>query len=94
MIKQRPVYLSAVLLCLLVGCGGDDNNGLGPNNGPGPVTPVAANTALGMNEGSGTTLADTSGHGHTGTLLNGPVWVAGQATYGQALSFDGIDDAV
>ena len=88
MIKQRPVYLFAALLCLLVGCGGDDNNG------PGPVTPVAANTALGMNEGSGTTLADTSGHGHTGTLLNGPVWVAGQATYGQALSFDGIDDAV
>ena len=47
-----------------------------------------------MNEGSGTTLADASGTGHTGTLVNGPAWVAGQATYGQALSFDGVDDAV
>jgi fibronectin type 3 domain-containing protein len=51
-------------------------------------------TALGMNEGSGTTLADASGNGHTGTLVNGPAWVAGQATYGQALSFDGVNDAV
>ena len=51
-------------------------------------------TAYGMNEGSGTTLADASGTGHTGTLVNGPTWVAGQATYGQALSFDGLDDAV
>ena len=42
-------------------------------------------TAYGMNEGSGTTLADASGSGHTGTLVNGPAWVAGQATYGQAL---------
>ena len=51
-------------------------------------------TAYGMNEGSGTTLADASGSGHTGTLVNGPAWVAGQATYGQALSFDGVNDAV
>ena len=51
-------------------------------------------TAYGMNEGSGTTLADASGSGHTGTLVNGPAWVAGQTTYGQALSFDGLDDAV
>ena len=62
------------------------------------ATPPAAGptlvTAYGMNEGSGTTLADTSGSGHAGTLVNGPAWVAGQATYGQALSFDGLDDAV
>ena len=45
-------------------------------------------TAYGMNEGSGTTLADASSSGHTGTLVNGPAWVAGQATYGQALVFD------
>ena len=51
-------------------------------------------TAYGMNEGSGTTLADASGSGHTGTLVNGPTWVAGQATYGQALSFDGVNDAI
>jgi len=51
-------------------------------------------TAYGMNEGSGTTLADASGSGHPGTLVNGPAWVAGQATYGQALSFDGVNDLV
>jgi glucose/arabinose dehydrogenase len=51
-------------------------------------------TAYGMNEGSGTTLVDASGSGHTGTLVNGPAWVAGQATYGQALSFNGLNDAV
>jgi len=48
----------------------------------------------GMNEGSGTTVVDTSGNNHTGSLVNGPTWVAGQATYGQALSFDGVNDAV
>ncbi|MBX3328741.1 MAG: fibronectin type III domain-containing protein, partial [Nitrospira sp.] len=51
-------------------------------------------TALGMNEGSGTTLGDASGNNHTGTLVNGPLWVASQATYGQSVSFDGINDAV
>ena len=51
-------------------------------------------TAYGMNEGSGTTLTDASGNGHTGTLVNGPAWVTSQATYGQALSFDGVNDAV
>ena len=61
------------------------------------ATPSAGTTlvtAYGMNEGSGTTLTDASGSGHTGTLVNGPAWVAGQATYGQALSFDGVNDAV
>ena len=58
------------------------------------TVPNFSSTAYGMNEGSGTTLADASGTGHTGTLVNGPAWVAGQATYGQALSFDGLDDAV
>ena len=42
----------------------------------------------------GTTAADASGAGHTGTLVNGPLWVASQATYGQAVSFDGSNDAV
>ncbi|MEQ1792418.1 MAG: LamG-like jellyroll fold domain-containing protein, partial [Nitrospiraceae bacterium] len=60
------------------------------------TTAAAANliTALGLNEGAGLTLADTSGTGHTGTLVNGPTWVAGQALYGQALAFDGLNDAV
>jgi glucose/arabinose dehydrogenase len=40
-----------------------------------------------FSEGSGTTTADLSGNGITGTLLNGPTWVAGQ--YGGALDFSG-----
>src|SRR5206468_9777237 len=45
-----------------------------------------------FDEGSGTTVADSSGNGNTGTLVNGPVWTAGQV--GNALFFDGIDDNI
>ena len=75
---------------------GAGNLSLNYSNTASATPPVVTNlvTAYGMNEGSGTTLADASGSGHTGTLVNGPAWVAGQATYGQALSFDGVNDAV
>ena len=57
---------------------------------PPPTTgPVAA---YALNEGVGVTTADASGNGHTGTLLNGPTWTAGQ--YGQAVTFDGVNDAI
>ncbi len=42
-----------------------------------------------MDEGSGTTIADMSGNGNTGTFVNSPVWTNGQ--YGPALSFTGSD---
>ena len=45
-----------------------------------------------FDEGSGTTVADSSGNGNTGTLVNGPVWTAGIA--GNALYFDGIGSNV
>ncbi|MCL4761151.1 MAG: PKD domain-containing protein, partial [Burkholderiales bacterium] len=48
--------------------------------------------SFGFNEGSGTTAADATGNGHTGTLVNGPTWVPGK--YDNGLSFDGVDDAV
>jgi hypothetical protein len=48
--------------------------------------------SFGLNEASGTSSADLSGNGHTATLVNGPAWVAGR--YGNALSFDGVDDSV
>jgi hypothetical protein len=51
--------------------------------------PVAA---YNFNAGSGTTLADVTGKGHTGTL-NGPSWSTAGRT-GAALSFDGTNDAV
>ncbi|MBI2468899.1 MAG: hypothetical protein HYV62_13990 [Candidatus Rokubacteria bacterium] len=65
-----------------------------------PVTVTVANdlTTAGLvahwafDEGSGASAADASGNGHTGSLLNGPTWVAGRLN--QALSFDGVDDHV
>jgi fibronectin type 3 domain-containing protein len=48
--------------------------------------------AYGFNEGAGTTTIDGSGHGTTGTLLNGTTWIAGQT--GTAVSFDGSNDQV
>jgi hypothetical protein len=58
----------------------------GLNFAPGVVT------ELNFNQGSGTTASDLSGNGHNGTLVNGPLWVAGK--YGQAISFDGNNDYV
>ena len=46
-----------------------------------------------FDEGSGTTAADSSGTGNTGTLINGPAWTTGKVGNG-ALSFDGADDYV
>lgn len=45
-----------------------------------------------FDEGTGITAYDNSGNGNTGTLVNGPQWVDGDA--GKALSFDGIDDYI
>ena len=42
-----------------------------------------------MDEGTGTSIIDMTGNGNTGTLTNGPLWVAGAG-----LDFDGIDDYV
>jgi len=45
-----------------------------------------------FDEGEGTTAEDSSGNNNHGTLMNGPLWVAGQL--GGALEFDGTDDFV
>jgi hypothetical protein len=49
-----------------------------------------------MSDGSGTALTDDSGHSHTGTLINGPTWVASGAFAGprSALDFDGTNDYI
>jgi hypothetical protein len=49
-------------------------------------------TELRCNDGSGTTAADGSGNSHSGTLTNGPTWVAGK--YGQGINLDGSNDYV
>ena len=48
--------------------------------------------AYSFNEGSGTTLTDRAGHGHTGTLT-GPTWTAAGRN-GGGLTFDGTNDSV
>jgi hypothetical protein len=48
--------------------------------------------AYGFNEGTGTTLLDQTGTGHTGTIA-GAAWTA-QGKFGNALTFDGVNDWV
>jgi len=45
-----------------------------------------------MNEGTGTTAADSSGNGNTGTLPNGGTWASGIAS--NAVVLDGVNDYV
>src|SRR3990167_8862308 len=46
-----------------------------------------------FDEGSGATVADSSGNGNNGTLSGGPTWVTGKVGSG-ALSFDGTNDYI
>ena len=60
----------------------------------GAVVFAAASTsglvaAYGFNEGTGTTTADFSGNGFTGTLANGAAWTTGKNSNG--VTFDGLD---
>jgi hypothetical protein len=48
--------------------------------------------AYSCNEGTGTSLSDTSGNGRTGTL-SGATWTT-QGEFGAALAFDGLNDWV
>ena len=65
-----------------------------------PLTVTVSNTQVAgfvagyaFNESAGTTASDASGHGLTGTLVNGPTFTtAGQ--YGNAVALDGINDYV
>lgn len=43
-----------------------------------------------MNEGSGTTAADTSGNAHNGAFVDAPTWINADADI--ALQFDGVND--
>jgi len=63
---------------------------------PGTTAPFTYSSLVGhweFEEGSGTTTADSGLGGFTGTLLNGPLWVAGQIGH-YALDFDGSNDRV
>jgi hypothetical protein len=69
--------LVALLLCVFL-----------PSRALGQSPPVAS---WGFQEGVGTTAADGSGNGNTGTLL-GPTWTIG--AFGNGLTFDGVNDRV
>jgi glucose/arabinose dehydrogenase/chitodextrinase len=56
------------------------------------VQPVTLAAAYAFNETSGTTAADASGHGITGTLTNGPTFTPGRN--GNAITLDGVNDYV
>ncbi len=56
------------------------------------IPPGALVAAYGFNEGTGATLNDRSGRGHSGTIA-GATWSA-SGRYGGALSFDGVNDWV
>jgi hypothetical protein len=45
-----------------------------------------------MEEGSGSTLFDSSGHGNHGTISGNPMWLTGVSGFG--LQLDGVDDYV
>ncbi|HXH12490.1 MAG TPA: LamG-like jellyroll fold domain-containing protein [Alphaproteobacteria bacterium] len=59
---------------------------------PDPPMPSGLVAAYSFDEGSGTTVADDSGNGHTGTISGG-IWTA-QGKFSSALVFDGVDDFV
>ena len=49
--------------------------------------------AYSFDQGAGTTAADNSGNGNTGTLVNGATWST-TAKFGAAASFDGTNDRI
>ncbi len=59
------------------------------NTGSPPSPGLVA--SYGFDEGAGTSAGDSTGNGNNGAL-NGPSWTIGR--FGQALSFDGVNDRV
>ena len=55
--------------------------------------PLGITAGYAFNESSGTTTADVSGHGITGTLTNGPTFTT-TGKYGNAVQLDGVNDYV
>jgi len=63
------------------------------NTAPPPPPPTTARATYPFSEGAGLATADTSGNANNGTLVNGPLWTTG-GKYGNAISFDGVNDYV
>ena len=69
-----------------IGCGTKDE----PARAAAPLDSPGLLAGYGFGEGAGTTTADASGNGFTGTLVGSPGWVTGKN--GTGLSFNGFDD--
>ena len=74
----------------------DASGNVSPQSSSVSATTVTASSgpvaSYSMNQGAGNALADLSGNGNNGTLINGPIWVAGKN--GTALSFNGSNQRV
>jgi hypothetical protein len=62
------------------------------DNSTAAASPAGLVAAYSFDAGSGTTVADVSGTGNTGTI-SGATWTTA-GRYGGALSFDGVNDMV
>lgn len=70
----------------------DDNGGAYYSFQTSALPPPTEYLSYAFDTGSGSTAVDSSGNGRDGTLINSPVWVAGQS--GTALSFNGSNNYV
>lgn len=82
----KRLLFAFVVFAALIGAGNRVVN-RGSPSGPSPIGWWK------FNDGTGTTAADETGNGNTGTLTNGPTWTTGPNSNG-AVSFDGTDDYV
>jgi hypothetical protein len=57
------------------------------------AVPSGLRAAYAFSEGATNSTADASGNNNTGTLTNNPTWT-NQGRYGNAISFDGVNDFV
>jgi hypothetical protein len=60
--------------------------------GAAPVLPAGLIAGYSFDAGSGTTVADVSGHGNNGGVSGGTTWTTGK--YGGGMAFDGVNGLV
>jgi Concanavalin A-like lectin/glucanases superfamily len=99
---RAAVALVVVMFCLVIAIHLLDKQKRPKPGNMGPNSDIASSTtgapvsglvaAYSFNEGAGSTAADASGNGHTGTIINA-VWTK-SGKYGNALVFNGHDALV
>jgi len=93
------IVLALILSLILTGCSLLSNVGQVPTTGQSGITYLTKGPSpdlVGLwhfDEEDGTIASDSSVYGNDG-IVTGASWVAGQSGFGNALSFDGVDDYV